>query len=105
MNKQPRALGIVREIVADLGHEVSYPYDDLVFVDHNAYLLQFTASPETLDLYFNIEFPDEDAEKAAAELAAAAEKREMRIERKGHYELAEKPDDNLEIKFFRRTEA
>ncbi|ASQ90764.1 hypothetical protein CHL67_07380 [Prosthecochloris sp. GSB1] len=99
-----RPLGIVREMITGLGHEVAYAYDDLVFVDHNACVLQFTDSPENLKLYFNIELPDEDAEKIAGELVEAAGKRNMRIELKGHYELAQMPGENLEIKFFDRRE-
>ncbi|UZJ42264.1 hypothetical protein OO006_04635 [Prosthecochloris sp. SCSIO W1101] len=52
-----RALGIVREIVTELRHDITYASEDLVFIDHNAYLLQFTDFPDVMHLYFNIEFP------------------------------------------------
>ncbi|ARM31131.1 hypothetical protein [Prosthecochloris sp. HL-130-GSB] len=100
-----RALGIVREIAGEMGHDITYAYDDLVFMDHNAYLLQFTKDNDTLNLYFNIEFPGDEADTMAARILDAASKRDMKIVRKGHYELAEKPDDNLEVRFFNATEA
>ncbi|ACF45844.1 MAG: hypothetical protein OQK66_04760 [Prosthecochloris sp.] len=105
MNIPHRALGIVREIAADVGHEVTYAYEDLVFMDHNGYLFQFGAEPHMLDLYFNIEFPADESDEMTAKLVEAASKRSMTIERKGHYELAQKPDDNLEVKFFNPEKA
>ncbi len=95
-----RALGIVREIVTEQGHDLTYAYDDLVFIDHNAYLLQFTNSPAMLNLYFNIETSDDEVQKMEAGLLESAEKRNIGIERKGHYELAQAGDNNVEIKFF-----
>lgn len=35
-------LGVVKEIVEATGMGVSYAYEDLIFLDHNALLLQFT---------------------------------------------------------------
>ncbi|MEC9487622.1 MAG: hypothetical protein UMU76_09065 [Prosthecochloris sp.] len=100
-----RALGIVREIAADIAHDVTYAYDDLIFMDHNAYLLQFSDNNNELNLYFNIEFPAGEAEEMTARLEEAAAKRSMNIIRKGHYELAQKPDDNLEVRFFDKAQA
>ncbi len=105
MNIPHRALGIVREIVLDLGHEVTYAYDDLMFIDHNAYLLQFTESPDRLNLYFNVEAGDDFAEETIPLLTKAAKKRDMKIERKGHYELAPKDGGNFDVRFFNRQEA
>lgn len=68
-------------------------------MDHNAYLLQFSDKNDTLNLYFNIECPDEEADEMANKLYAAASQKQMHMIRKGHYELAEKPDNNLEVKF------
>lgn len=100
-----RALGLVREIVTELGHDVTYAYEDLIFIDHNAYLLQFTDSPETLNLYFNVELSENEAAEMERNITGPAAKRNMGIERKGHYELAQKPDNNVEVKFFNRQEA
>lgn len=105
MHIPKRALGIVREIAHELNHEVTYAYEDLVFMDHNAYLLQFTEQNDTLNLYFNMEFPEKEADDMAEKLYAAAAQKQMNLVRKGHYELAEKPDNNLEIKFFNAAEA
>lgn len=100
-----RALGIVREIVTELGHDLTYAYEDLIFIDHNAYLLQFTDSPEMLNLFFNIELSENDAVEMERNITDSAAKRNIGIERKGCYELAQKSDKTIEVKFFNREEA
>lgn len=35
-----RPLGYIREVVNQLGLEVTYIYEDLVYIEHNAFLLQ-----------------------------------------------------------------
>lgn len=37
-----KPLGRVKDIVEAAGMTISYVYEDLVFIDHNAFLLQFT---------------------------------------------------------------
>ncbi len=105
MNIPHRVLGIVREIVSEVGHDVTYAYEDLVFNDHNAYLLQFTDSPDILNLYFNIEFPDSDADAIAGKIHESAASRNMTVVNKGHYELVQNADDTIDVKFFNRLEA
>ena len=100
-----RALGIVREIVTKLHHDITYAYEDLVFIDHNAYLLQFTDSPVIVHLYFNIEFPEEDAAVMTRNLVESAEQRNIGVLRKGHYELVQTTDATLEVKFYNREDA
>ena len=34
------------QLLEELGHEVTYAYDDLVFVNHNGFLLQFDNTGE-----------------------------------------------------------
>jgi DNA-binding IclR family transcriptional regulator len=36
-----KPLGQVKELVESLGMEISYAYEDLVFLQHNGFLLQF----------------------------------------------------------------
>lgn len=36
-----RPLGLVKEALEQIGIEVSYAYEDLVFIQHNHFLLQF----------------------------------------------------------------
>ena len=43
-----RELGLVREALTAAGMDISYAYDDLVFLEHNGFMLQFTDNPHEL---------------------------------------------------------
>jgi len=94
-----RPLGIVMELVAGLDHEVTYAYDDLVFIDHNDFLLQFSADPNTLDLFFNTECSAEEADAIASGIIPEALKVGLTIRRKGAYSISEAAGESLHITF------
>ncbi|GAB6905018.1 hypothetical protein JCM12296A_08520 [Desulfosarcina cetonica] len=99
-----RPLAIVREIVNAIGLEVTYAYEDLVYVEHNAFLLQMGASGEIVDLYFNTESIVEERDKIAAQLGQEGQARQLKITRKGLFSMRQKSDgENIEIKFFDET--
>lgn len=50
-----RPLGILKGLVEKLGFEVTHCYEDLVFVEHNAFLLRMEAIGEQVSLIFNTE--------------------------------------------------
>lgn len=83
-----RPLGIAQEIVNDLKFEVVYAYDDLVFVEHNTFLLQFDdARKNHFRVYFNAECEEDTAARLEQALTAAAKARECTIENCGGFEL------------------
>ncbi|MCE1274329.1 MAG: hypothetical protein LWW75_07390 [Chlorobiales bacterium] len=94
-----RPLGIVKEIIEDIGQEITYAYDDLVFVKHNDFLLQFEKSPEELGLYFNTECAPDEADAIAAKLVPASAVKGLSVNRKGTYTMSEAEDNNLKITF------
>ncbi|NTV02849.1 MAG: hypothetical protein HGB04_08725 [Chlorobiaceae bacterium] len=99
MQTQLRPLGIVKEVVEEIGLQITYAYDDLVFVDHNDFLLQFGSDPNLLQLYFNTECPDGDAETITTRLLPAAAGKGLSVNRKGTYTMVEDENDNLRISF------
>ena len=64
-----KPLGRLKELVESAGMEVSYAYEDLVFLDHNAFLLQFNDDGRTVFLHTNSEA---DAEKISPDPKDAA---------------------------------
>ncbi|HSH14339.1 MAG TPA: hypothetical protein VLA15_11330 [Desulfurivibrionaceae bacterium] len=48
-------LGKVKQIVEAVGMDISYAHEDLVFLEHNAFLLQFTDHADEIRLHRNIE--------------------------------------------------
>ncbi|NTV47125.1 MAG: hypothetical protein HGB11_11525 [Chlorobiales bacterium] len=95
-----RPLGPVLELVGDLGHDVTYAYEDLVFVNHNAFLFQLDDNGKVVSLYFNQECPENEADDLTQSIVSTATKKGLNVVRRGNYMLTEQPNDNLEIKFF-----
>jgi hypothetical protein len=94
-----RPLGTVMELIEKLGHEVTYAYEDLVFIDHNEFLLQFSPEPHALDLFFNTECADEEADATADKIIPEGSNMGLTIRRKGSYTMSEAPDNSLQIQF------
>ncbi len=92
-------LGIVKEIVEELGHEITYAYEDLVFIQHNDFLLQFRNDPPEIAIYVNTECDDSEADAIEHKLVPAGAARELSFIRKGTYTMDEDEDDNLRITF------
>jgi hypothetical protein len=97
-----RPLGEVKMILEEAGIELSYAYDDLVFVDHTAYLFQFDdKNPANLKLFFNTEIDKEEASSIEKKLIPIAQKRKFRLTNSGYFSVKQKEDtEELEILFF-----
>lgn len=94
-----RPLGLVKEMLTAMGLESTYVYEDLVFVGHNAFLLQFGEKGEELGLYLNRECPLKDAEEVTAKALTAAANVGLHAVPKGKYELIPNGDETFSVKF------
>jgi hypothetical protein len=95
-----RKLGVVKEIVEEAGMSISHVYEDLVFLNHNAILLQFTEDSSTVLLRINREAERETVIGGVALLKQAALKREMQFAESGSYALAQDGQEQVRIEFF-----
>ncbi len=95
-----RPLGLVTGIVERMGLGVTYSYDDLVFISHNAFLLRFGETGELLDVFFNHECPENEKESIVKQLSGYCEESGLTLTSKGTYALNENPNQTLSIKFF-----
>ena len=50
-----RPLGLIRTTLETLGFEVSHCYEDLVFLNHNAFLLRMEERGENVSVLFNVD--------------------------------------------------
>ena len=94
-----KQLGIVKEIVESVGMDISYAHDDLVFLDHNAFLLQFTDASDELIIHCNSEAEKASIQDAIAMLKGAAKGHGMTFIDGGDYTLSQVDDENLTIEF------
>ncbi|MCY1718944.1 hypothetical protein OU798_01235 [Prolixibacteraceae bacterium Z1-6] len=95
-----RDLEAVRQIVDNAtGLELTYAYDDLVFPDKGAFIIQFDDSnTDNLFCYFQKGCNPKDQKNIFASLSNEASKMKGTIELKGNYTL-EQQDENIQIKF------
>ncbi len=103
MNIQYRPLGIVKEMLEQIGIEVTYAYEDLVFIKHNHFLLQFGQTGEIVFFHANVEASETDAQQlfTAAQNAAAAQG--ITLIHRGRYRLSAGEDENLSLEFLDDT--
>lgn len=95
-----RPLGEVREIVESVALEVTHAYDDLVFVSHNPFLIQFTDSAGLIKLFFNVDIDPARAKELEVTLAEEAKERSLTLEIGGKYEMTQvEGQEEIEISF------
>lgn len=99
MMTMERPLGKVTAALADLGLEVTYAYDDLVFVQHSAFMLQFTDEPHKLKLMINTECVPAEANEVAANIILALDRVGMDVTPVGRFFLSQNDDETLNIEF------
>lgn len=93
-----RPLGLVKDMLASMGLTPTYAYEDLVFVEHNAFLLQF--EEETVGLHLNVDCPEEEAGPLTARAIEAGAAVELTVVPRGRYELTADDDGGtLSLRF------
>ena len=95
-----RPLGLVKEIVESAGMGISYAYEDLVFMEHNAFLLQFTKDDKVVLIHFNKEADESELQEDIARLKDAASAHEMSFEAGTTYTITQADGENIRIEFF-----
>lgn len=95
-----RPLGHIREVVGALGLAVTYTFEDLVYVEHNAFLLRMGEPPEMVYLYFNTASNPQEREEITRKLQSAGHGCLIEIQRSGTYTMTPRPDEEqIEIAF------
>ena len=95
-----RNLEIVRQIIWEgTGLDVTYAYDDLVFPDHTAFIIQFDElTPNGLFCYFHQDCNPEEQQAILSRLTENSMKKKYLLAYKGTYQLEQK-EGEVEIKF------
>ena len=95
-----RPLGLVREMLASMGLTPTYAFEDLVFVEHNAFLLQFEDEGETVGLHVNAECPDPELDPLVGRAVQAGAAVGLTVVMRGRYEMrANEGDDTFSVHF------
>ena len=94
-----KPLGMVKTIVEAAGMGISYAYDDLVFLEHNSFLLQFTTNDREITVHVNSEADEATVHGDIERLREAARNVAMQCTRGGHYTLVPEGEDSIRIEF------
>lgn len=95
-----RNLEAVRQIIKDAtGLDITYAYDDLVFPEHMAFLIQFdNTSDNNLYCYFHTDCNPDDKKKLYKRMSEISSKKDIAMENKGSFKLEQK-EEEVEIRF------
>lgn len=95
-----RPLGLIKEMIETIGLEVTYVYDDLVFIQHNAFLLQMGKEGENVTVRFNVDSNPQARSELTARLQRAGTPLSLNIAEQGLFRLNESPEEeNIQIEF------
>ena len=95
-----RPLGIIKTFLESLGHQVTHCYEDLIFVEHNAFLLRMEEKGEDVGLFFNCESEADQRPGIAATLISAGSHYRLNIRQQGTYRLtANETNSSLSLEF------
>ena len=103
MAKSLPPVGKVMNWLEAAGFAVSYLYEDLVFVESNAFLIRFESSDlQSISIYTNSECDAAKALELGQLLIVEAQKHELMPVVKGVFTLSQRNDDEIDIKFEQR---
>ncbi len=95
-----KPLGIIKEMLDGIGLDITYAYEDLVFVEHNAFLLKMGKSGEDIRLYFNTDSSMEKRNDITNLLKECGRQYRFVVDRKGTYSIMQKDQNELQLHFF-----
>ena len=94
-----RPLGIVKEVVESIGMGISYAYDDLVFMEHNGFLLQFAEADNVILIHINSEADKSELQDDITRLKQAGFEHNLEFKDGAIYTMTQADDANIRIEF------
>lgn len=95
-----RPLGLIKELVEAMNLEVTYMYEDLVFVEHNAFLLQMGEKGEDLFIWFNTESAPEERPEILYKLTGLAAELSLVAAVKGLFSMQQNDEtESFQLEF------
>ena len=96
-----RPLGLIMSALEEAGFKQSFVYEDLVFVEYNAFLLRMEESGASVSLFFNVDSELDKREHIARELAQSGSRFNLEVMARGTYHLtADNDKERIDIAFF-----
>ncbi len=100
MKISPGPMDLITDIVQQIGLDVVYEDEDLVFVSRNAFILRCTETTRHVDLYFNGQLEEQKARQLMSRIGEAGGQYGMRFSRKGAFLFKQDAQGHIRLKFF-----
>ncbi len=94
-----RPLGEIKELLEAHGLNLTHVYEDLIFMEHNAFLLQMGAKGEDVALVFNVDCDPDNKANITNTLIESGKNYGLKIFVKGTYTITQNEDETLDIAF------
>ena len=78
---------------------ISYAYEDLVFLAHNSFMLQFTENDQEIQVHVNSDADKEVVNNDLAKIQEIALRHEVRFISGSEYTLSQDDEENIRIEF------
>lgn len=82
-----RPLGIIKTVLDKAGFQITHCYEDLIFIEHNAFLLRMEEQGEDISLIFNCESESDKRDEIATLLKNEGSEVGLRIITAGTYKM------------------
>jgi hypothetical protein len=100
MHRSPMPMELITDIVQQIGLDVVYEHEDLVFVSRNAFILEFTGQAHHVDLYFNEKIEEPKAQGLMAKIGKVGDAHGLQIECRGAFGFEENAQGLITLEFF-----
>lgn len=100
-----RSIDSIKSVIEGTGLSISYLYDDLIFVKHNAYILRFDDDkPNCFFLHFNFDSDEKERPKIVKYLQAVGEKFSVNISNSKLFKILPSVDETFQVQFLEEVE-
>lgn len=95
-----RSVDNIKSVIESTGLSISYLYDDLVFVKHNAYILRFDDDkPNHFFLHFNSDSDEDERPKISEYLKMFGKAFSTEISNSRLFKMVQNEDETFQVKF------
>lgn len=94
-----KPLGRIQYVLEKMGLKITYAYDDLVFVEHNAFLIKMGEHGEDVYVYVNVDADEKEYPAIIEKLIDEGKKEDLLINYKGRFKLTDAGNEQIQIEF------
>lgn len=94
-----RPLSRIQFVVEKLGLKITYAYDDLIFVEHNAFIIKMGMRGEDIYVYVNIDADVKEYPAIIENLVGEAKKNGLIVKYSGRFKMADAGNEQIQIEF------